>query len=177
MRLRLGGLALVLLLGGAVSACAGDVTSSPRVSPSSTTSPEGLAQSIQLSATQARAGEAIPATVAITNPGATVDISEHGCQPQFAIVLDDGRSRPVVAWPQRCVLGSRVIPHGTTRLSASVSTSQRACEPGGPANGLPGCIGLSSPPLPAGQYQAILVWDGVVALPPAQPVPVTLVAG
>ena len=45
-----------------------------------------------------------------------------------------------------------------------------------PANGLPGCIGSSAPPLAAGAYQATLVWEGSMALLPAQPVPVTLVA-
>lgn len=176
MRLGLGGLGLVLLAGGLVSACAGDATGRPVV-PSTAPPPERLAQSIQLSVTRARAGETIPAVLVITNPGATMDISAHGCRPDFAIVLTDGQHPPVVAWPLSCALGPFLIPHGTRRLPTSVSTSQRACEPGGPANGLPGCLGSSMPPLPAGQYQAVLVWDGDVGLPPAQPVPVTLAAG
>ena len=144
---------------------------------SSAPPPERLTQSIQLSATQARAGETIPATLVITNPGATIDISQHGCRPSFAIALTDGRHPPVVAWPLSCALGSFLIPHGTTRLPTKVWTSQSACAPGGPASGLPGCIGSGPPPLSAGQYQAVLVWEGDVPLPPAQSVPVTLVAG
>ncbi len=175
MRLKLGGLALVLLVGGAVSACAPDVTR--HAIPSSAPPPERLGQSIQLSASQARAGETIPAALVITNPGTTVDISEHGCRPAFVIVLTDGRHPPVVAFPQSCTIGPFLLQHGTTRLPASVSTSQPACELGGPAYGLPGCIGPGPPPLPAGQYRAVLVWEGDVALPPAQPVTVTLVTG
>jgi hypothetical protein len=177
MRLRLGGLALVLLVGSAVSACAPDVASPSHVIPSSAPPPERLAQTIQLSATHARAGETIPATLVITNPGATIDISQHGCRPRFAIALTDGRQPPAVAFPASCELGQFLIPRGTTRLPTSVWTSQPACEPGGPAYGLPGCTDSGPPPLPAGQYQAVLVWDGDVALPSAQPVPVTLVAG
>ncbi|MBV8196029.1 MAG: hypothetical protein JOY80_10955 [Candidatus Dormibacteraeota bacterium] len=176
MLLRLSGFVLALLVGGAVSACAAGGTVARHDAPGSAPAPERLEQSIQLSSAQVRAGEAISAALVITNPGTAVDLGGHGCRPRFVIVLTDGRHPLHLAWLQSCASGSLVIPHGTTRLPAFVSTSQPACEPGGPAYGLPGCIGSSSPPLPVGRYEAVLVWERDVPLPPAQPVPVNLVA-
>jgi hypothetical protein len=79
-----------------------------------------------------------------------------------------------VAFTADCSIQPLAIAPGTNRLPVKVITTYLACQQHGVSvSGEPSCLSSGPPPLPAGNYDAVLVGAGL-ALPEPRPVPVTL---
>jgi hypothetical protein len=138
--------------------------------------PAGLTDSIHLDKTKVVAGSTVKGTLIVTNAsGHTVNLLYRGCRPNYGIALTNGTiiARPAAA--ASCSRSPLVLKPGVTKLPTYMITTYQSCTSGPPSPKVPQCAANGNiPPLPAGRYLAVL--DGLdLALPPAQPVPVTLV--
>jgi hypothetical protein len=136
-----------------------------------------LRDRIVLTTTRAVAGTPISGTLIVNNRGAAAINLTHGCKPQFEVALTKNRHvAPTVAWTADCSSGSSLIAPGINRLHFTLLTTYRQCvQPGGSSlHRIPHCLPGGLPPLPAGRYQAVLVGNGVLALPAPRSVAVTL---
>jgi len=136
-----------------------------------------LVDHIQLDTTRVVAGNAVKGTLVVTNKtqeGINLNHSNRGCRPQFAIVLTSNSFDPEVGFTLPCFGRPLVIRPGTNRFPITVVATYSHCS----ATSKPACIGTSGmPPIPPGRYVAALIGgDDVLALPPPQPVPVTVVS-
>lgn len=139
--------------------------------------PAGLTDSIHLDKTRVVAGTTVKGTLIATNAsGHTVNLLYRGCRPNYGIALTNGTILASPAFAASCSSAPLVLKPGVTKLPAYMITTYQGCTSGPPhPPKVPQCAANGSiPPLPTGRYLAVL--DGVdLALPPAQPVPVTLV--
>lgn len=180
----LGVLAAVAL---ALSACnqgqsAGPTTSHP--SPTTTAPPlpggyglipagRGLSDRIVLNSTRIASGRPIGGALIVVNHGAVPINLTKTCRPNFVVVLTSSTYTPQVAWPSDCAVGPFTIAPGTNRFPVQVTTTYLGCHQSGPPSTVPRCLSSGPPSLPAGNYDAVLVGNGL-ALPKPQPVAVTL---
>jgi hypothetical protein len=163
----------VLILLGAVLVACGAASVGTR--PVSMTG-GAVSERLELSTTRVVAGHPISGNVVVVNPGSPIDLSK-GCRPGYLVTVKNSHYAPMVVWPTDCVSGPFVIPNGITRLPVVVSTSYWGCSPSGNTTpSFPRCLaGNRMPPLPPGQYEAQVLWEGSVPLPQAPPVTLTLV--
>lgn len=134
-----------------------------------------LTDRIILDRTHVTAGALIKGTLVIVNSGHAPVNLNHGCRPQYALVLTNRQIPARIAFPADCSTAPLVIAPGQNRFAVTLATSYLSCTPAGsrPSATSPACLGGQTPPLPAGGYQAILVGAGL-PLPAPRPVPVIL---
>jgi hypothetical protein len=140
-----------------------------------------LSTRIVLSRTHVVAGSLIKGFVVVTNRGKPIKLWDHSgslkCRPGYAVVLTNDRIPPDIAWYLDCVPRPLLIPSGVTRLPVWVMTTYLQCWNTTAEKFVPKCLpGHRTPPLPAGQYKAVLVGMRL-RLPAAKAVSVTLTAG
>jgi hypothetical protein len=111
----------------------------------------------------------MPARVVVENNTGRA-ISVYGCGTLFAIGLVNGTFRQDMAWPlcrQRLT-----IPAGESTWPAPIEARYNLCSQNG--HGFRPCVDGHPPPIPAGDYQAVLYQSGhLVPEPPAVKVRVT----
>jgi hypothetical protein len=137
----------------------------------------GLADRLMLQQTTVPAGATIKGTFLVTYAGPTAINLNHGCRPQFAVVLTNRRFPPQAAFASDCTVAPFLIKPGVNRLPFSLQTTYPVCgQPGGQGTAsIPPCLnGGQMPPLPVGRYRAVLIGAGL-HLPTPAAVPVTLV--
>ena len=136
----------------------------------------GLTDRLVLDQTQVTAGIPIKGALVVVNRGPAINLN-HGCRPQYAVVLTNRRFPPDVAFTADCSVAPFIIRPGETRLAVSVLTIYQACTraAGQATKARPACRHGRQimPPLPAGRYAAVLVGSGL-PLPAPTPVPVSL---
>ena len=136
----------------------------------------GLTDRLVLDQTHVTAGTPIKGALVVVNGGPAINLN-HGCRPQYAVVLTNHRFPPDVAFPADCSVAPFIIRQGETRLAGSVRTTYQACTQaaGQATKARPACRHGRQimPPLPAGRYAAVLVGSGL-PLPAPAPVRVSL---
>ncbi len=139
--------------------------------------PGGLTDALVLQRTRVTAGIPIQATLIVTYRGRAPVNLNHGCRPQFAVVVTNHQFPPAVAFATDCSLLPFIIKPGENRLAVTVDTSYSSCSEvlGQATRRSPACLPgrLPMPPLPPGRYEAVLVGQDL-PLPAPAPVPVIL---
>jgi hypothetical protein len=139
---------------------------------------------IELNAVRVLPGKSIHATVVVFNDGPTLNLTRPqtvngqtlSCKPDFALFLSNREAAQNVGFASDCEDAPFFIRHGVTRLAFNLLTTYRSCGPTPSAvPNSPLCTRSGPPPLPAGVYQAKIVWSETVPLPKPKPVYVTLV--
>jgi hypothetical protein len=143
--------------------------------PTSTTTPNpgGVTARIEVPETIVSGTQAEAALVIDNNTGA--DITIPGCGPMWAIALTNASHAPDRVFALPC-LAPLVVRLGQTRLPSVLMASFATCT-NGPSNGdtTPTCVNAGPPPLPPGEYTAVLVGLGTEPLPGIpNPAPVTV---
>jgi hypothetical protein len=159
----------------------GTVTTVPNQSLGLLPASPKLSTRIVLSRTHVVAGSPIKGFVVVTNRGKLLKLWDRSgpfkCTPGYAVTLTNGRFPPVANFYLDCVTRPLVIPSGVTRLPVTVITTYRGCGMYAATKSEPKCLpGLRMPPLPAGQYRAVLVGEAL-RLPAPKAVSVTLTVG
>lgn len=140
-----------------------------------------ITDQIVLSTTRVVSGEPLRAVLVVTNHSAEPVVVQRGLGcPDFVVALTNSKIPPEVAFAVSCQGELRFEP-GVTRFTYPVFSTYDGCAENPadarPAEGVVACLpGGRAPPLPAGTYEAVLIGDGNVALPPAVSPPVTLIA-
>jgi hypothetical protein len=142
--------------------------------------PPGLVDRLILSSSSVRAGNSLEATLVVTNETRSQREfrDPHGCEPQFQIVLTNSDWPPQAIFLAGCVGQGLVIKPGTNVFRRQTITRWEFCaqEASFASPKVPACIdGYLPPPMPPGQYFAVLIGDGSVPLPPAAAGPLTIV--
>lgn len=133
----------------------------------------GLSDRIVLDSTRIASGQSISgALLVVSHRSPPVNLTTT-CRPDFQVVLTSASYTPEVAWAAVCSDRPFTIVPGTNRLALRVITTYLGCRQSGPPSTEPECLASGPPPLPPGNYDAVLVGDGL-ALPRPHPVPVTL---
>jgi hypothetical protein len=109
-------------------------------------------------------GNTIDGTLVVVNRGSPVNLTKS-CRPDYVVVLTNAKYAPQVAFTSDCLAQPFTIRTGTNRLPIHVLTTYLVCHP-------PACTS----DLPAGNYDAVLVGNGL-ALPEPKPISVTLSEG
>jgi hypothetical protein len=140
-----------------------------------------LTTRIVLSRTHVVEGSPIKGFVVVINRGKLLKLWDHSgpleCTPGYAVTLTNRRFPPDAAFFADCGTRPLVIPSGVTRLPVTVITTYQGCSPSNASKTIPKCLsGRRMPPLPAGQYRAVLVGLGL-RLPAPKAVSVTLSVG
>lgn len=140
--------------------------------------PGALTTRIELPSTSLVAGSTVRGNLVVTNhTDRTFNLTE-GCRPYWAVGLRSSTIAFNPAIPTVCALVPFWVYPGTNRLPFKLLVSYPACSSGpqGATPTLPACPGGTAlPPLPPGNYEAVLV-SGTAALR-AAPVDVEVVAG
>jgi hypothetical protein len=134
--------------------------------------PNGVATRIELSQQTMEPDAAIEATLVVNNiTGSPINLNDftpNHCAPSFAIVLTSDSYPPPglgYAGHTTCTLEPFVVQAGENRYSATLGCVVPRAE-------VAICnVGPSTP----GEYQAVLKAFGDLALPPPEPVPITIV--
>jgi hypothetical protein len=157
----------------------------PTASPAPTTAtgltpaPRGLTDRLVLQQTRVTAGTPIKGWLVVTYRGRAPINLNRGCRPQYAVVVTNHRFPPDVAFPTDCSTAPFVIKPGQNRLAVTVITTYRMCaqEATRATSSMPACLHGRQimPSLPPGQYEAVLVGDGL-PLPTPAPILVSLAA-
>jgi hypothetical protein len=118
------------------------------------------------------AGTTVNAKVVIDNHTGHA-LTATGCLSLFQIVLRNANVHPQILWP---LCAQRfVIPIGTSSHPVKISVTYLQCsDTGRPQGTIPACE-HGPPPLPPGDYQAVLFQNDTVA-PTPPPIPVHVVA-
>jgi hypothetical protein len=153
------------------------------VSPALTTAtglvpaPRGLTDRLVLQQTRVIAGTPIKGWLVVTYRGRAPINLNRGCRPQYAVVVTNHQFPPDVAFAADCSAAPFVIRPGENRLAVTVITTYRKCAQvaGQVTSSMPACLHGRQimPSLPPGQYEAVLVGDGL-PLPAPAPIPVSL---
>ena len=139
----------------------------------------------------AKAGTPLAGKLIITNKSnETVDLTAstpNHCLPSFAVVLTNQQIPPFAAFTTSCDARSFTVRPGRNQFPFQLRTTYEACSndtnapttptpkvPSGIEPDVPRCIGLNTPNLPAGNYHAVVVGDGTLALPYPHPVNITM---
>ena len=118
------------------------------------------------------AGSAISGQVVVENPTGHA-IQATGCGSLFQVALASAEIRPIIAW-DKC-RQQFTIPVGESRYPVQVSGSYQGCDAS--AHGkIPACVNGGVPPLPSGEYAAVLYQGSPAVVPTPPPVAVTVVS-
>ncbi|MBF6614730.1 MAG: hypothetical protein IVW55_16590 [Chloroflexi bacterium] len=134
-----------------------------------------LSVRIALKANRIQSGRVIEGTLVVVNRGRTSINLTTRCRPDFAVALTNSKYTPEVGFAAACLLRPYIIAPGINRLPFQLDTTYLGCGP--PPGPDPPCLPNAMPPLPVGTYDAVLIGDGILALPQPHPVPVTLTMG
>ena len=123
-------------------------------------------------------GDQVDAALIIDN-NTGADITIPGCGPMWAIVLTNTAHPPDIAFLLPC-LPPLVIRTGQTRFPSVLRASYSTCtaRPAGGDDPTPPCLDSGPPPLPTGEYQAVVVGlekDPLPGIPNPEPVNVRIV--
>jgi hypothetical protein len=187
---RLAAVAAVAMVVLGLSACSQRPLSAHRSGDSSPTTtapllPDGngltpaagvLSDRIVLKSRRIASGQSIGGSLLVVNHGgAPINLTKM-CRPDFVVALTSSSYTPIVAWAANCSGLPFIIAPGTNRLPLKVITTYLGCSQGGRPSTEPKCTSTGPPPLPTGNYDAVLFGDGL-ALPKPQPISVTLTKG
>jgi hypothetical protein len=163
--------ASVVLLGLAVAGCASGSYASRQAPPTAPRhSPALVSIQVKVPSGTMAAGSSMVAQVVVDNRTGRV-IHVIGCLSIFQLALDGSSYHPDPAWAacaQKLTIGL-----GTSSYPVTLTASYLAC---GAGAGTPACLpgGDPMPPLPAGEYRAVLFQSSPIASAPAAiPVRVT----
>jgi hypothetical protein len=187
----LAALGLVAAVTLGLSACGQGQSTDPiisHVSPTTTAPPlpggyglipaaRVLSDRIVLNSTRIASGQSIGGALLVLNQGPVPINLTKTCRPNFVVVLTSSIYTPQVAWTSGCAVVPFIIAPGTNRFPVQVTTTYLGCHQSRPPSTAPKCLSSGPPSLPVGNYDAVLVGDGGLALPKPQPVPVTLCKG
>jgi hypothetical protein len=134
-----------------------------------------LTDRMTLSPTRVSSGHSVDGTLVVVNHGTVPVNLTHVCRPDFEVALTNSNYVPQVAWAADCLARPFIIVPGVNRLPFQVTTMYLACAQSGLSPNDPACLPTGSPPLPVGNYVAVLVGNGL-ALPEPRPISVTLTA-
>jgi hypothetical protein len=132
-----------------------------------------LSAVVELPSRTMRAGSAMSARVIVDNhTGHAIAVS--GCDRLFQVALVSADYHPAVAWAS--CLRHFTIRIGQSSYPATITASYTDCYQGQPQGDLRPCLpGGAMPPLPAGDYQALL-FQASYAVPAPPPIPVRVTA-
>ena len=138
----------------------------------------GLTARIELPLTTVAAGTTLQGYLVVSNTtGATAHVLDGDCQPKWGVSVTNAHVPPNSAFTADCRLAPLDLPIGETRLPVTVYTSYSGCQQGSAAGTgstiFPACLPSGPPPLPSGDYTAVLVGN-IPGLTPPPPVAITL---
>jgi hypothetical protein len=135
---------------------------------------------IELSSDSMVAGSQLAATLVVENTtDKPIDLTTGSCRSSWAITLRRASFVNEPVWTLECTSGPWIVTPGVHRWPSSILASYYHCSgsdqppPGDvkcPPNSAPG-----TPPLPVGDYEAVLVTSAPGSLPDAPPVTVHVV--
>jgi hypothetical protein len=149
---------------------------------------------LELTTTRVVAGQPVPATLVIDNPGRSINLTQvarplryvaptpatvPSCTPGVGIGLGNGHYHQQIAFGAGCSGGAFIIARGITRISLTITTTYTSCaQPGGTITPTsPACSPSSGLVyLPAGRYTTSLHWSEIVPLPKPRAVIVEVIA-
>jgi hypothetical protein len=189
-RLGIASIAAVVVVGVAAPAIAIGSSSSPSPQPAASTTTTlridlsgDLTTRVELDGNSFVAGgPAIHGTVVITNnTDNPIALDSPGaCLGKWAVELTSPAASQHVAWTLDCLSGApRVVRPGANRFPVTITTTYSECfnQTAKPDPDSVACLpGGLVPPLPPGNYEAVLVTDQPGYLPLAPRVPVRIVA-
>jgi len=146
------------------------------VVPASAPPGPSLTTSIELPTTLV-SGSTVTGTLVVTNNSVdTINLNAHGCHPHWGIGLSSPSIPFQPAFTTECSTAPFLLSPGANRLPFTVSVTYGACAyPGYASATTPLCLpGNRLPPLPPGQYQAVLASEATELH--AAPVTVEVVA-
>jgi hypothetical protein len=122
-------------------------------------------------------GQEFTATLVVENNGDhELSILVNGCQPKWSIALTNESHPPDQAFTADCPTAPFVAPIGTTRFAITNRAIASSCTPNGVGTAAtPKCINGGIPPLPPGEYLAVLI-GSIPGIPNPAPVPIHVVA-
>jgi hypothetical protein len=136
------------------------------------TSPALVSVQVTLPSRTMEAGSSMPAHVVVDNRTGHV-IHVKGCGSLFQLVLESSSYHPQVGWP--LCLQIETIAIGKSSYPVVLTASYNGCGP--VASTLsPACLNGRPPPLPAGEYRAVLYQSSQIVSAPA-PIPVLVTPG
>ncbi len=123
------------------------------------------------------AGQEFEAALVIDNSsGHELSILVNGCQPKWSIGLMNESHPADQAFAANCSPSPFVAPIGRTRFAIKNQASASSCTPNGAGDAAtPKCINGGLPPLPPGEYQAVLT-GSLPGIPNPAPVTIHVVA-
>jgi hypothetical protein len=126
-------------------------------------------------------GSSLNGTLVVDNPTSTpIDLSPQNCWQKWAVTLETSSFVNEPLYAQDCRTGPWLVAPGTTRWRFTVVGTYYHCSQSAhPLRGEPRCppgSNTNTPPLPPGDYSAVLVADSPGFLLDAPPVPVQVVA-
>ncbi len=135
-----------------------------------------LTDRISLTADRVTPGRVLNGTLVVVNDGTAPINLTKPCRPDFVVALTNSSYAPQVAFATMCSSAPLIIASGTNRFPIQVMTTYVGCSPGGPQAPEPACTANGGPPpLPGGNYDAVLI-GFVLPLPEPHPVAVQLTA-
>ena len=130
------------------------------------TSLSGVTASFRLSTNSSPGGTVIPATVTVRN-GTGGPLSVTGCKSLFQIILRSDRLSQQAFWP--ACAEQFTIAAGESNYPVQVETRFLTCSQGASQGATsPSCLADGSPPLPTGEYDAVLFAAFKLDLPSPQ---------
>jgi len=127
-------------------------------------SPTGLTTVLTLPSRTMVAGSSLKGQIIVENDTGHA-IHTGGCGSLFQVDLVSSMYHPTVAWTN--CLQSLTIPVGRSRYPVTVEASYNQCAENPPSYAAPACLPAGPPPLPSGNYEAVLFQSShVVPTPP-----------
>ena len=171
----LGALAVVTACSGSTATSAkgpnAPTASSSSGSTTQATPLSGVSASFRLSTNSSAGGTVIPAMVTVRNSTGR-PLSVTGCKSLFLIILRSDRLSQQ-AFSPACA-EQFTISAGESNYPVQVETRYLTCSQGAPQGATsPSCLADGSPPLPTGEYDAVLFAAFKLDLSPPQKVKIT----
>src|SRR5215471_13208124 len=161
--------ASVVLLALAVAGCAsGSYASRQAPPPAPRDSPALVSVQVKVPSRTLAAGSSMPAQIVVDNrTGHAIHVA--GCGSLFQLALDSSSYHPEPLWP--LCLHEFTIAIGKSSYPVTLTASYYSCG-GAASTGIPACLPDGQPPpLPAGEYRAVLFQSPHIVSAPA-PIPV-----
>jgi hypothetical protein len=141
-------------------------------------SAETLTARIELDSDTVEAGGTLKGWLVIDNPtNETMQLREGGCTPKWQVALARPGQTPDAAFTMECGAAPMTIPPGALRQPITIRAAYNGCTNAEPTDeAFPHCLADGGmPPLPIGDYEAVLATRGEVPqLELPDPVPVTV---
>ena len=136
-----------------------------------------LSDRILIATNRSKPGLSIDGTLVVVNDGAAPINLTKSCRPDFVVALTNSHYTPQVAFAAVCRSTPLMIAPGSNRLPVRVMTTYLGCGSSGSHSAEPACLADGGPPpLPMGEYDAVLIGSGL-ALPEPEPVAIRLTPG